>query len=93
MRLGSEIGGEEILYQLRSNPRFDRTRVVVITAYPSTTDLVANLADLVLIKPVEVEQLRMLVTRVGGAEMETKLLPFRDPITLLFNIEFWLYRF
>jgi diguanylate cyclase (GGDEF)-like protein len=89
MRLGSDIGGEEILFQLRSNPRFDKTRVVVITAYPSTTDMVSNLADLVLIKPVEVEQLRMLVTRVGGAELETKQLPFRDPITLLFNKEFF----
>ena len=53
MRLGQEIGGEDILYQIRSNPRYDHTRVVVITAYPAIAEMVTNVADMILIKPVE----------------------------------------
>ena len=34
IRLGVEISGEDILYQIRSNPRFDKTRVVIITGLP-----------------------------------------------------------
>jgi diguanylate cyclase (GGDEF)-like protein len=89
MRLGSDIGGEDILYQIRSNPRFDDTRVVVITAYPRIAEMVTNMADLVLIKPVEVEQLKTLVTRMGTFEPGLKHSPFRDPITQLFNREFF----
>jgi len=92
MRLGSDIGGEDILYQIRSNPRFDNTRVVVITAYPRIAEMVANMADLVLIKPVEVEQLKILVTRIGTSESGSKHSPFRDPITQLFNRDFFYTR-
>ncbi len=56
MRLGVEIGGEDILYQIRSNPRLDQTRVIVITAYPSMAEPITNLADLILLKPVDVDQ-------------------------------------
>jgi diguanylate cyclase (GGDEF)-like protein len=92
MQLGIEIGGEDILYQIRSNPRFDRTRVIVITGHPNSTDLVTNLADLILIKPVEVDLLRTLVTRLSSFGFEPKRLPFRDPVTLLFNKEFFYTR-
>jgi len=92
LRLGPEIGGEDILYQIRSNPRFDNTRVVVITAYPSIASMVNNLADLVLIKPVEIEQLKTLVTRIGSMEINPRRSPFRDPVTQLFNKEFFVTR-
>jgi diguanylate cyclase (GGDEF)-like protein len=92
MLLGSEISGEEILYQIRSNPRFDATRVVIITAYPSTTDLIANLADLVLTKPIEIDQLKTLVSRVTEKDSSPKHLPFRDPLTELFSKEFFFTR-
>ena len=92
MLLGTDIGGEEILFQIRSNPRFDSTHVVVITAFPSTTDLIGNMADLVLTKPVEVDQLRKLVARLNSSQTEPKHLAFRDPVTQLFNKEFFLTR-
>ena len=92
MRLGFEISGEDILYQIRSNPRFDNTRVVVITAYPTIAEMVTNLADLTLIKPVEVEQLKTLIERLGSLEVAPKHLPFRDPVTQLFNKEFFYSR-
>ena len=42
IRLGVEISGEDILYQIRSNPRFDKTRVVIITGYPRLADGLAE---------------------------------------------------
>jgi CheY-like chemotaxis protein len=92
MCLGSDIGGEDILYQIRSNPRFEHTRIVVITAYPGIAELVSNLADLVLIKPVEVEQLQALVTRIGSSDESPKHSLFLDPITQLFNRDFFITR-
>lgn len=89
LRLGTDIGGDDILYQIRSNPRFDNTRVVVITAYPTIAEMVTNLADLVLIKPVEVEQLKTLISRMEVYEVGPKRSPFRDPITQLFNRDFF----
>jgi len=89
LRLGTEIGGDDILYQIRSNPRFDNTRVAVITAYPSIAEMVSNLADLVLIKPVEVEQLKTLMSRMEVYANNPKRSPFRDPITQLFNRDFF----
>ncbi|MEJ2599788.1 MAG: diguanylate cyclase [Anaerolineales bacterium] len=92
MRLGSELGGEDILFQIRSNPRLDKTRVIVITAYPAMADPISNLADLVLIKPVEVDQLKQLAERLGGFEVSPRRVPFRDPVTELFNREFFITR-
>jgi PleD family two-component response regulator len=92
LRLGIEISGEDILYQIRSNPRFAATRVIIITAYPHIGDRVSNLADLVLIKPIEVDQLRQLATRLGDFEIAPKQLPYHDPGTLLYNQDFFISR-
>jgi diguanylate cyclase (GGDEF)-like protein len=90
--LGSDIGGEDILYQIRSNPRFDHTRVVVITAYPYHAEIIANLADLVLIKPVDVNQLKTLVERMASYDVAPKHSSLRDPVTQLFNREYFISR-
>jgi diguanylate cyclase (GGDEF)-like protein len=92
MRLGSEVGGDDILYQIRSNPRFDATRVVVITAYPMVAEMVTKLADLILIKPVEVEQLKTLIGNMEGYQVGPKRSPFRDPVTQLFNRDYFITR-
>jgi len=92
MRLGLEIGGEDILYQIRSNPRLDRTRVIIITAYPTMAEPVSNLADLILLKPVDVEQLRTLTSRLMMRNSGAKRIEFRDPITDLYNREFFVTR-
>ena len=92
LHLGNEIGGEDILYQIRSNARFDQTRVIVITGYPTTAEMVTNLADLIMIKPVGLDQLKTLVNRIVSSNVEPKSLPFRDPVTLLFNKEFFYTR-
>jgi diguanylate cyclase (GGDEF)-like protein len=90
MRLGLEISGTDILYQIRSNPRFDKMRVIVITAYPQLAAPVHNLADLVMLKPVEVENLQALASRL--TESPPKSFAFRDPVTNLYNLKFFLTR-
>ncbi len=92
LHLGQELGGEDILYQIRSNSRFNQTRVIIVTGYPTTAEVVTNLADLVMIKPIELEQLRGLISRMAYSELEPKVLSYRDPVTLLFNKEFFTTR-
>jgi diguanylate cyclase (GGDEF)-like protein len=92
IRLGIEISGEDILYQIRSNPRFDKTRVVIITAYPRLAEPITYLADLILVKPVEIDQLNNLMQRLGTVDFKSKFQLFRDPVTELFNGEFFLTR-
>jgi len=92
MRLGSDIGGEEILYQIRSNPRFDATHVVIITAYPSTIDNISELADLILVKPVEVEQLKAMIAGIAEVDDFSRVMIFRDPITQFFTKAFFMTR-
>lgn len=90
MRLGLEISGTDILYQIRSNPRFDKMRVVVITAYPHMAAPVHDLADLVMLKPVEVENLQTLASRL--TQIRPKSYMFRDPVTNLYTARFFLTR-
>jgi diguanylate cyclase (GGDEF)-like protein len=92
IRLGVEISGEDILYQIRSNPRFDKTRVVITTAYPRLAEPITNLADLILVKPIEIEQLKNLMQRLGRLDFKPKFQIYRDPVTELFNEEFFLTR-
>ena len=92
MRLGLEIGGADILYQIRTNPRFDNTHVIVITAYHNLAEPVAGQADLILMKPVSVDQLKTLAERVGTFEIVPKSSHFRDPVTGLHNREFFYTR-
>jgi diguanylate cyclase (GGDEF)-like protein len=104
MRLGREIDGADILYQIRSNPRFDQTRVMIITAYPLMAEQVTSLADLVLIKPVTIDHLQGLIERLeitlrdasqdtsGGAQVKDPFEYFRDPITGLFNQNYFYTR-
>jgi Amt family ammonium transporter len=51
---------------------------------------VNNLADLVLIKPIEIDQLKSLVARLSKVEEKPYL--FRDPVTNLYSFKFFLTR-
>ena len=90
MRLGMELDGGDILYQIRSNPRFDKVRVIVITGYPGMLDRVNNLADLSMLKPVSVSDLRALTARISQTQPKSYL--FRDPLTNLYTVKFFLTR-
>lgn len=92
LRLGLEVGGEDILFQIRSNPRLDKTRVIIITAYPTIAEPLKNLADLILLKPIDVEQLKSLASRLVLDQDEVEHSYFRDPMTGLFTRDFYLFR-
>jgi len=92
LRIGHEIDGEDILLQIRTNPRLDHTSVIVISAYPEMTPLVAELADLVMVKPVEVGQLQNLSRRFSGYRSKPDRMHINDPLTGLYNRNFFYTR-
>jgi DNA-binding response OmpR family regulator len=92
IRLGVEISGEDILYQIRSNQSFDKTSVVITTADPRLALPLMNLAELVLVKPIEMDQFKNLMQRLGSLDFKSKLQIHRDPVTELFSKEFFLTR-
>ena len=89
LHLGNEINGKDILYQIRSNPRLDNIRVIIVTGFPGTAELVHDLADLVLIKPVGIDQLTKLAQRMMTYDVPQRMDRFRDPLTGLFKMEFF----
>jgi len=59
------VSGEEILKGIRSDQRFDDTRVIIATADPRMADMLKDEADLVLLKPISFGQLRDLAARLA----------------------------
>lgn len=62
------VGGRSILHRIRSDPRLAGTRVIISTADAQMAQMVQDQADLVLIKPVSLPQVRDLAARLGFAE-------------------------
>jgi diguanylate cyclase (GGDEF)-like protein len=62
----------------------------VITAYPHMAAPIHDLADLVMLKPVEVENLQSLSSRL--TQIRPKSYMFRDPVTNLYTARFFLTR-
>lgn len=58
------VSGEEILDHIRSQPRFDNSRVIIATADARMGEYLDRKADLVLIKPIRFSQLRDLAARL-----------------------------
>jgi len=54
--------------------------------------MVTNIADLILIKPVEMDQLRTLVARIQSLEPGPRQSHFRDPISELYTKDFFYSR-
>lgn len=92
LRLGQELSGTDILAQIRANPRLRQTRVIIVTGYPSMAESVRDQADMILIKPVEIDQLRTLVQRLSSMESKYTRGFFKDPLTSLYNAEFFYAR-
>ena len=77
--------GVEILKQMRTNEELSTIPVVVITAYSNYSDRLPFQPDLLLLKPVNVQQLSSLVQRLQsthGARREFA----HDPITGLYTV-------
>jgi CheY-like chemotaxis protein len=90
LRLGLELDGTDILHQIRSNPRFDKTRVIVVTAFPRMLEPEDNVADLILNKPIEIEDLTTLSSRL--TQIRPRPYMYRDPATKLYSINFFMTR-
>jgi DNA-binding response OmpR family regulator len=58
------VTGATIFQQIRVNERFSKTAVIVTTADARLADDMRGKADLVLLKPVSVDQLRDLAKRL-----------------------------
>ncbi|MEW5869202.1 MAG: response regulator [Chloroflexota bacterium] len=63
------VKGQEILEQIRSDPRLSATRVLLATADERRAETLRDQADIVLLKPVSPSQLRGLARRFrpGGS--------------------------
>ncbi|MEM7114827.1 MAG: response regulator [Chloroflexota bacterium] len=57
------ISGEELLDQIRSEPRLEQTRVIVVTAHPQAARFWSNRAETVLSKPLKLRQIRHIASR------------------------------
>ncbi len=85
------VSGIEILKRIREDERLKRVPVVVITAYAPMADSLPVEPDLLLLKPVDINQLSNLVQRLQvtqGALSE----PIHEEITGLYTLPFFSVR-
>lgn len=85
------MSGVEILKRMRADERMSRIPVVVITAYSVYADSLPVEPDLLLMKPVDINQLSSLVQRLQvtqGAMRE----PAHDKVTGLYTFSFFTVR-
>jgi chemosensory pili system protein ChpA (sensor histidine kinase/response regulator) len=59
------VSGRELLRRIRANDRLKHLRVIVATADPITANILEREADLVLIKPYSIVQLKELASRLN----------------------------
>ncbi len=57
------VSGETILKQMKNNPNFSSTRLIITTADTISAEILRDKADIVLVKPVSYGQLRDLAQR------------------------------
>jgi len=92
LALDTELGGQDILHQLRSNPRLKNTQIIEITGQPLLLEPITNRADLTLLKPINVEQLMAIATRLKSDTQLAKRGYFHDPVTGMYNQDFFFSR-
>jgi CheY-like chemotaxis protein len=71
LHLPPHISGIDVLHQIRADQRLAETRVIVVTGHPELAETVRDEADVVLIKPIDVDQLSDFITRFhprGGSD-------------------------
>jgi diguanylate cyclase (GGDEF)-like protein len=85
------MSGSEILAMMRADDRLKKVPVVVITAFPHMVEALPAEPQLVLIKPVNVEQMSTLIQRICPTEKPMESLPW-DVLTGVYNRSFFLAR-
>jgi DNA-binding response OmpR family regulator len=64
------ISGTDILAEIREDKRLKDCRVIVVTGVPVLIEAVEEMADLVLVKPFSIGQLRNFAVRLAEAQTE-----------------------
>ena len=59
------VTGAEILRHIRADERLARTCVIVTSAHPEIAESISAIADLVLLKPIDIAQLCYLVRELS----------------------------
>ena len=85
------VSGVQILEQMRADERLKLVPVVVVTAYSRDADSLPVEPDLVLLKPVNLEQLSNLVQRLRTTPGSMREPPWDEP-THLYNRSFFTLR-
>ena len=85
------LSGTEILVRMQADERLKKIPVVVITAFPHIAQALPVTPQLVLIKPVNIEQMSTLIQRICPTEKPTESLPW-DVLTGVYNRSFFMAR-
>jgi diguanylate cyclase (GGDEF)-like protein len=85
------VSGVEILKMMHADERLKHIPVVVITAHSHLIETLPVKPQLVLIKPVNIEQLSNLVLRICPTEKSMESLPW-DALTGVYNRSFFMAR-
>ena len=85
------ISGGEILTIMRADERLKNVPVVVITAHPHLAETLPVTPQLVLIKPVNIEQMSNLIQRICPTDHSLESLPW-DVLTGVYNRSFFMTR-
>ena len=90
------VSGREILEMIHKDERLRHTRVIVITAHAHIADSLPVEPDLLLLKPISIEQLTTLLNRFNLSEGSQKVIPMQekplDIYTGLYNQPFFMNR-
>ena len=85
------MSGGEILAMMRADERLKKVPVVVITAHAHLVETLPVAPHLVLIKPVNIEQMSNLIQRICPTEEPMENLPW-DVLTGVYNRSFFMAR-
>ena len=85
------LSGAEILVRMNADERLKKIPVVVITAFPHIAEALPVTPQLILIKPVNIEQMSSLIQRICPTEKATETLPW-DVLTNVYNRSFFMAR-
>jgi diguanylate cyclase (GGDEF)-like protein len=85
------MSGSDILVMMRADERLKNIPVVVITAHAHLVEMLPMAPQLVLIKPVNIEQMSNLIQRICPTEEPMESLPW-DLLTGVYNRSFFMAR-
>jgi len=90
------VSGKDILEMIRKDKRLDQTKIIVVTAHSYIADGLSVEPDLILLKPVSIEQLLSFMDRFYIPKNSQKTTPLQanpwDKSTGLYKKTFFMHR-